>query len=75
MATRCHNGEGGKYRVVRDAFSAELIRLAIEQYGSEAHLARALVVTREALHAWSLGEGTAPPAVYQALADILAQKK
>lgn len=61
--------------MVREAFSAEFIRLAIEQYGSEAHLARALGITREALHAWSLGEGTAPLAVYQAIADFLAQKK
>lgn len=57
--------------VVREKFGRQFIRYAIEQYGSEAHLAEALGVTREQLLAWKRGEAEAPPELLQALADLL----
>jgi DNA-binding transcriptional regulator YiaG len=62
--------------MVCERFSADFIRMAIEQYGSEAHLARALGVSRDEVHAWARGEARPPLALYQAIADLIeAQRK
>jgi hypothetical protein len=57
--------------VRRDRPSRSFIRLAIEQYGSEAHLARALGVTREQLVDWKEGREDPPPEILQAIADAI----
>lgn len=55
----------------RDRPGRSVIKLAIEQYGSEAHLAIALGVTREQLLRWKNEEEEVPPDIYQAIADLL----
>ena len=55
----------------RDRPGRNVIKLAIEQYGSEAHLAIALGVTREQLLRWKNEEEEVPPDIYQAIADLL----
>lgn len=57
--------------VFRDKPARNFIKLAIEQYGSEAHLAEAIGVTREQLLLWKSGEEEAPPEICQAIADVL----
>ena len=55
----------------RDRPARNFIKLAIEQYGSEAHLAEAIGVTREQLLRWKNEEEDVPPDIYQAIADLL----
>lgn len=55
----------------RDRPARNFVKLAIEQYGSEAHLAMALGVTREQLLRWKNEEEELPPDICQAIADLL----
>ena len=61
--------------MVRDKFSRELIKLAVERFGSEAHLAEAIGTTRERLRAWMSGEEEAPPGACQKIADLLQERR
>ncbi len=54
--------------------SPEEIYKAIEEYGSRAHLARALGVPVDRLRAWQLGEDVMPLHLYRALVDLVNQK-
>jgi hypothetical protein len=61
--------------LVREKFSRYFVRHAVEEFGSEAHFARALGTTREHLRAWISGEEAPAPSVYQAIADLLESRK
>jgi DNA-binding transcriptional regulator YiaG len=60
--------------MVRESFSRELLKKAVEEYGSEFHFARALGVTREQLRAWLSGEEEASSLVCQKVADLLRSR-
>ena len=57
--------------MLRERPSAEVVKLAIEQFGSEAHFAEALGVTREQLARWKRGSEEPSPEVLQAIADLV----
>jgi len=61
--------------MVRERFSRDLIRKAVDDFGSEAHFARALGTTREQLRAWMSGAEEAPLEIYQAIADLVQRRK
>ena len=60
--------------MVRETPSRFTLRRAVEEFGSEAHLARALGVTREQLQAWLKGSEEAPPEIYTAVFDLLSER-
>jgi DNA-binding transcriptional regulator YiaG len=47
----------------------------VDDFGSEAHFARALGTTREQLRAWMSGAEEAPLEIYQAIADLVQRRK
>jgi len=51
---------------------AAAVCLAIEQFGSVAHLARALGVSQEELEAWRSGIAEMPPGTYHRLLELIA---
>jgi DNA-binding transcriptional regulator YiaG len=57
--------------MLREPPSADVIRLAIEQFGSEAHFAEALGVTREDLERWKTGAEKPSSEILQAIADLV----
>ena len=61
--------------MVRERFSRHLLRYAVEDYGSQTHLARALGITRDQLRAWMSGEEEIPSWAFQAVADLLQARK
>lgn len=60
--------------MVRERVSRELFKKAVEECGSEYHLARALGVTHEQLRAWISGEEEASLLVCQRIADLLRSR-
>jgi len=61
--------------MVREQFSRQYIRKAVEEFGSELHLAKALATTREQLQAWLSGIEEPPLEIYQAIADVIEARK
>jgi DNA-binding transcriptional regulator YiaG len=57
--------------MLRERPSAEVVKLAIEQFGSEAHFAEALGVTREELERWKKGAEEPSSEILQAIADLV----
>jgi transcriptional regulator with XRE-family HTH domain len=56
--------------MLRERPFAEVVKLAVEQFGSEAHFAEALGVTREELARWKTGAEEPTPEILQAIADL-----
>jgi len=61
--------------MVREQFSRQYIRKAVEEFGSELHLANTLATTREQLQAWLSGKEEPPLEIYQAIADLIEVRK
>ena len=61
--------------MLRERRSAEVVKLAIEQFGSEAHFAEALGVTREQLARWKRGSEEPSPETLQAIADLVRRNR
>jgi DNA-binding transcriptional regulator YiaG len=54
--------------------NAEAIRRAVEEYGSMAHLARALGVPLKKLQEWRNDEKPMPLKYYRKILDLLAER-
>jgi DNA-binding transcriptional regulator YdaS (Cro superfamily) len=52
--------------------TAEAVRLLVEQFGSQAHLAQAIGVTRTQLAAWCEGTEPVPLDRYRQMVDAVA---
>lgn len=61
--------------MLRERPSAEVVKLAIEQFGSEAHFAEALGVTREQMARWKAGSEEPSPEMLQRIADLARRNR
>ena len=61
--------------MVREQFARQFIRKAVEEFGSERHLANALGTSREQLQAWLSGKEEPALETYQAIADLIEARK